>query len=1467
MHAVRLPSRLLALASVGALLGSLLTVGPVVEAPAQAAAATDTLKPIGASASGSTSVTWNSGAQEYVLHFSDGSDTIDYTLSLTGSNFQTGLIDVEAQLNSNPAAYPIHTGGTRYWPASGSTPMAPDALAAAATVTLTSHSLSSNVVTMTFTDDYQSVVTTKTYRFSIEGKTLVMRITSSGTAGTNNYAGIDMGASYLTSNVKSQSLSYAEDQPSVMVDHAYFYSVVADRFQSDATSTGLVAPTPSTNSIQASYVSSYDRNSAGTVNALDETYYLTLSNDVMDTVYKTSKTASSERDTLTDYVALNMWQEGSGYADDARDYNGMQLGSRADTVDRLADAWGMDKVLLIDHQWQYGTYDVQLPVHYPASPMSGTSAEYAAFVSDAKSEGWLAALHEDYWYMYPDADNKYYDPAGPELSRNADLTVKDAWYMADFTLMTKAIRAEKMIDFFNLESAQIAAGYAPDASYLDVNSAWRPDYLNQITLDASDTDSRSARDAIIGNKTLFDAMRDTYSGPVSGEGGNGQARFDSAYAGYVDAVARDLTPGSTEEGSPVILDYELVHIRPLMANQGMGLYDRFLPSNPTQANWDTYYAMMVAFGHTGLMTTDGNYSRAGKMYYLSQALQSQYLDTSVSVSSIGYWNGSSYLTVSQAMKADYDFAMARVKVVYSNGLEVFANFGSSTWTVSHNSTSYSLDKSGWVAGNVSAGFLAHSSVVSGHRVDYVDSADYTYADARGTLTSFPGFTTSGQKLVRKGTGDSTAPTVRDVKVTGVTDTTATVTWTTNEYASQSIQYGTTTSYGSTLRPPLDFTTAHSMTLTGLSANTAYHFKVTSDDNSGNSTTSGDFVVVTRPSGATAGTQFSSTQGSNGWSYLSWNGSSYANLTWNSTDNVWKAASDANAYIGSTYQHPGSSLDTVRKWTASTSGWYQVSGDFYKSNVESPWNASAVNGDGVNLSIKLDDSTVWSTNLQSQEREVQHHDVVVYLTSGDALYFGVNKNVNNGYDGVTWSPSVLPLATSSYTVSTGFSADNGRLAWYPRTWDGSTYREMAYGSGTWTEGSASIGSDWLAPSTSRVATRMWVSTFTGEIRVAGNPQKKVTGGDGVTASITLNGTQTVWSSAIAASDTTGVNHDLVLHVEPGDLVEFRVASGATATSDSTTWDPTISFEKPYDSAADLSSTQGTRSWYYQKWSGSSYSNLTWNTNKWEYTGTYLAVDATNMHPESTYDAVRKWVAPNDGRVTVSGTIQRPAGTGDGIVATTLLNGTTYWSQSIAGSDTGVKPFSYDITVQAGDALYFRVNRNSTIVDDTTTWQIDVNYSEQRYDAVADFSSTQGLNGWNYLRRSGGTDTALTWSTDHWQYSTYLSIYPMAVHPENSYSAVRAWTAPFTGTVEVDALAKINSAGGDGVGATILKNGTTLWSRTISGMRGGYLPDAAFAPSLLVDVTAGDVLYFVLDKNSTLTSDGSTFFPTITYTSRH
>lgn len=90
--------------------------------------------------------------------------------------------------------------------------------------------------------------------------------------------------------------------------------------------------------------------------------------------------------------------------------------------------------------------------------------------------------------------------------------------------------------------------------------------------------------------------------------------------------------------------------------------------------------------------------------------------------------------------------------------------------------------------------------------------------------------------------DTTPPTISSVAST-TTSTTATITWSTNERATSTISYGTTTSYGLTTGSNTA-TTSHSITLTGLQSGTAYHFKISVTDSSNNSTTSSDLILTT-----------------------------------------------------------------------------------------------------------------------------------------------------------------------------------------------------------------------------------------------------------------------------------------------------------------------------------------------------------------------------------------------------------------------------------------------------------------------------------------------------------------------------------------------------------------------------------------------------------------------------------------------
>jgi len=114
-----------------------------------------------------------------------------------------------------------------------------------------------------------------------------------------------------------------------------------------------------------------------------------------------------------------------------------------------------------------------------------------------------------------------------------------------------------------------------------------------------------------------------------------------------------------------------------------------------------------------------------------------------------------------------------------------------------------------------------------------------------------------------GAPDLTPPIISAVAVSSITQTGATVTWTTDESADSWVEYGTSASYG--LSTTLDATprTSHSQALTGLSANTTYHYRVTSKDADDNTATSSDATFTTLANTSSGGGGGSSSGGGGG----------------------------------------------------------------------------------------------------------------------------------------------------------------------------------------------------------------------------------------------------------------------------------------------------------------------------------------------------------------------------------------------------------------------------------------------------------------------------------------------------------------------------------------------------------------------------------------------------------------------------
>ena len=91
--------------------------------------------------------------------------------------------------------------------------------------------------------------------------------------------------------------------------------------------------------------------------------------------------------------------------------------------------------------------------------------------------------------------------------------------------------------------------------------------------------------------------------------------------------------------------------------------------------------------------------------------------------------------------------------------------------------------------------------------------------------------------------DTTAPVISAVASSDVTETEATISWTTDEPASSQVNYGTTTSYGSSAGSG-GYVTSHSITLTGLTAGTDYFYQVVSTDEAGNTSVDETYSFTT-----------------------------------------------------------------------------------------------------------------------------------------------------------------------------------------------------------------------------------------------------------------------------------------------------------------------------------------------------------------------------------------------------------------------------------------------------------------------------------------------------------------------------------------------------------------------------------------------------------------------------------------------
>jgi choice-of-anchor B domain-containing protein len=128
--------------------------------------------------------------------------------------------------------------------------------------------------------------------------------------------------------------------------------------------------------------------------------------------------------------------------------------------------------------------------------------------------------------------------------------------------------------------------------------------------------------------------------------------------------------------------------------------------------------------------------------------------------------------------------------------------------------------------------------------------------------------------------DTTAPRITNVAAIVKSDTSALITWSTDEAATSQVEYGATSAYGDTTKTLREPVTRHALFINHLQTRATYHYRVLSQDSAGNKAASHDFVFTLTPAVAPPTPLKAHAQ----------------NLTSTSAEVVWQTSAIASAWL-------------------------------------------------------------------------------------------------------------------------------------------------------------------------------------------------------------------------------------------------------------------------------------------------------------------------------------------------------------------------------------------------------------------------------------------------------------------------------------------------------------------------------------------------------------------------------------------
>jgi len=441
----------------------------------------------------------------------------------------------------------------------------------------------------------------------------------------------------------------------------------------------------------------YSQKTDRTRNPLKESLYIAVSDDLLEVLPNMPNPRTPYMDVLGSRVMLDWWT-GDQYKDSAKYLETLK-------------GYGIDNLVIIYHVWQRWGYDVKLPSHYPADPRMGGDEGMKILGVTAKNLGYVLSLHENYIDYYPDYSEYTEEAVAVDQNKNRI----NAWYQPGTKIQSFRMKPTWIEKYARQESPLINKAYQTKAAYLDVQPTGAP---WQLDFDAKEEGAASFKYVFDKLTWLYNFERETHGGPIFGEGN--QHAF---WAGRVDGCEAQIANG---QFCPVLVDFDLLKVHPLMVNHGMGYYSRWyelqgqVDRRWTELEIEKYRGQELAYGHAGFIDTSfhKNLTQTLREYYLTQPMMARYAP--FLAEKIQYMLGDKWVNSNTASRID---ASRKVNVKYTSGLELWIN-NENEWKVE----GYTLPPYGFLGKG--AGALAATALFNGKLGDYSETPEWIFADPR-----------------------------------------------------------------------------------------------------------------------------------------------------------------------------------------------------------------------------------------------------------------------------------------------------------------------------------------------------------------------------------------------------------------------------------------------------------------------------------------------------------------------------------------------------------------------------------------------------------------------------------------------------------------------------------------------------------------------------------------------------------------